>query len=51
VARLGALVFAVVGALGIEWLRARRAASGDLALALFFYSGIAGGSCSRVWGG
>jgi zinc transport system permease protein len=39
----GALAFAVVGALGIEWLRARRAASGDLALALFFYSGIAGG--------
>jgi zinc transport system permease protein len=39
----GALVFAIVGALGIEWLRARRAASGDLALALFFYSGIAGG--------
>lgn len=39
----GALVFAVAGALGIEWLRARRAASGDLALALFFYSGIAGG--------
>jgi zinc transport system permease protein len=36
-----ALVFAVVGALGIEWLRARRKASGDLALALFFYSGIA----------
>jgi len=39
----GALVFAVVGALGIEWLRARRETSGDLALALFFYSGIAGG--------
>ena len=36
-----ALVFAVVGALGIEWLRGRRRASGDLALALFFYSGIA----------
>lgn len=36
-----ALIFAVVGALGIEWLRARRQASGDLALALFFYSGIA----------
>lgn len=39
----GALAFAVAGALGIEWLRARRAASGDLALALFFYSGIAAG--------
>ena len=39
----GALAVAVVGALGLEWLRARRAASGDLALALFFYSGIAAG--------
>jgi zinc transport system permease protein len=39
----GALVVAVLGALGIEWLRFRRAASGDLALALFFYSGIAAG--------
>jgi zinc transport system permease protein len=37
----GALVAAVIGALGLEWLRTRRAASGDLALALFFYSGIA----------
>lgn len=36
-----ALLFATVGALGIEWLRARRKASGDLALAIFFYSGIA----------
>ena len=36
-----ALAFAVVGALGVEWLRAKRKASGDLALALFFYSGIA----------
>jgi zinc transport system permease protein len=39
-----ALVFAVVGSLGIEWLRARRTTSGDLALALFFYAGIALGS-------
>lgn len=39
----GALAVAVAGALGIEWLRARRTASGDLALALFFYSGIAAG--------
>jgi zinc transport system permease protein len=38
-----ALVAAVAGALGIEWLRSRRTASGDLALALFFYSGIAAG--------
>jgi zinc transport system permease protein len=37
----GALAVAVVGALALEWLRTRRAASGDLALALFFYSGIA----------
>jgi zinc transport system permease protein len=36
-----ALGFAVVGALGVERLRARRQASGDLAIALFFYSGIA----------
>jgi zinc transport system permease protein len=36
-----ALAFAVAGALGLEWLRSRRRASGDLALALFFYSGIA----------
>jgi zinc transport system permease protein len=38
-----ALAVAVAGALGIEWLRSRRRASGDLALALFFYSGIAAG--------
>jgi zinc transport system permease protein len=38
-----ALVAAVVGAVVIEWLRIRRKAGGDLALALFFYSGIAGG--------
>jgi zinc transport system permease protein len=36
-----ALVFAVVGALGVDWLRARRRVAGDVALALFFYSGIA----------
>jgi zinc transport system permease protein len=36
-----ALAFAIVGALSVEWLRAHRKASGDLALALFFYSGIA----------
>ena len=38
-----ALVAAVGGAVGIEWLRSRRRATGDLALALLFYSGIAGG--------
>jgi zinc transport system permease protein len=36
-----ALGFAIAGALGIEWLRSRGKAGGDLALALFFYSGIA----------
>jgi len=38
-----ALVFTVLGAAGIEWLRARQRAYGDLVLAIFFYSGIAGG--------
>ncbi len=36
-----ALAVSTAGALGLEQLRARRKASGDLALALFFYSGIA----------
>jgi zinc transport system permease protein len=36
-----ALAVAVAGALGLERLRSKRKASGDLALALFFYSGIA----------
>jgi zinc transport system permease protein len=39
----GALAVAVVGSLGLEWLRARGSASGDVALALFFFSGIAAG--------
>ncbi|MGH9155818.1 MAG: metal ABC transporter permease [Acidimicrobiales bacterium] len=38
-----ALAAAVAGAVAIEWLRLRRRASGDFALAVFFYSGIAGG--------
>jgi zinc transport system permease protein len=38
-----ALVAAVVGAAGIEWLRAKRRAAGDQALAIVFYTGIAGG--------
>lgn len=38
-----ALAAAVVAAVAIEWLRSRGRASGDLALAVFFYSGIAGG--------
>jgi len=36
-----ALAVAVVGAVAVDRLRARGRASGDLALALFFYSGIA----------
>ena len=38
-----ALVAAVAGAGAIEWLRARRKAAGDQALALVFYTGIAAG--------
>lgn len=40
---LTALGAAVVGAVAIEWLRARRGAAGDQALALVFYTGIAAG--------
>lgn len=36
-----ALVFAVCGAVGVELLRAKKKVAGDLALALFFYTGIA----------
>ena len=38
-----AMAFAVVAALVIEWLRTRGSATGDLALALVFYGGIAAG--------
>jgi len=38
-----ALLVAVAGALAVEWLRARGTAQGDLALATFFYGGIAAG--------
>ncbi len=38
-----ALALAVAGAMTIEWLRLRHRASGDLALGVFFYTGIAGG--------
>jgi zinc transport system permease protein len=38
-----ALLASVVGATAIEWLRARRRTAGDQALALLFYTGIAGG--------
>jgi zinc transport system permease protein len=37
----GAAIFAVAGALGIERLRAWRRESGDLGLAIIFYTGIA----------
>lgn len=36
-----ALGFAVAGAIGVELLRAKKKIAGDLALALFFYAGIA----------
>src|SRR5207247_9875275 len=38
-----ALAAATGGAVAVEWLRSRGRAPGDLALALLFYSGIAGG--------
>jgi zinc transport system permease protein len=38
-----AIAAAIVGAVVIEWLRAYRRAAGDQALALVFYTGIAGG--------
>jgi zinc transport system permease protein len=38
-----ALAAAVIGAVSIEWLRARRRTAGDQALAIVFYTGIAGG--------
>ncbi|GAA3345255.1 metal ABC transporter permease [Amorphoplanes nipponensis] len=40
---LTAVVVAVVGAIGVELVRERGRTSGDLALALLFYGGIAGG--------
>ncbi|WP_425462445.1 metal ABC transporter permease [Miniimonas arenae] len=39
----GAVVAAVLGAIGIDVLRERGRTSGDIALALLFYGGIAGG--------
>jgi zinc transport system permease protein len=40
---LTALAACLVGAVGIEWLRSRRHAAGDQALALLFYTGLAAG--------
>ena len=39
----GAIIASIAGALLIEWMRRRGHASGDVALALLFYGGIAGG--------
>jgi zinc transport system permease protein len=39
-----AMLFAVGGAVGVELLRSRKRAGGDLALALFFYAGLALGA-------
>jgi len=38
-----ALAIAVAAALSLEWLRSRERATGDLALALIFYAGLAAG--------
>jgi zinc transport system permease protein len=38
-----ALIACVLGALAVEWLRSRGRTAGDLALALFFYAGLATG--------
>ncbi len=40
---LSALAASLIGAVAIEWLRSRRHAAGDQALALVFYTGIAAG--------
>jgi zinc transport system permease protein len=40
---LTALLAAVAGAVGVEWLRSRRRTAGDQALALLFYTGLAAG--------
>jgi zinc transport system permease protein len=40
---LTALAVSLLGALSIEWIRSRRTTAGDQALALIFYTGIAGG--------
>ena len=39
----GAVIVAVLGAVGIEWVRARGRITGDVAMAILFYGGIAGG--------
>ena len=39
----GAMVVAVLGAVGIEWVRTKGRITGDVAMAILFYGGIAGG--------
>ncbi len=39
----GAMVIAVLGAVGIEWVRAKGRITSDVAMAILFYGGIAGG--------
>lgn len=39
----GAVATAVVGAVAIEWVRAKGRITGDVAMAILFYGGIAGG--------
>jgi zinc transport system permease protein len=46
-----ALGAAVLGAVVVEWIRARRPGAGDQALALVFYTGIAGGVVIVAAGG
>lgn len=39
----GAMIVAVLGAVGIEWVRGKGQITGDVAMAILFYGGIAGG--------
>lgn len=39
----GALIVAVAGSVGIEWVRSKGRVTGDVAMAILFYGGIAGG--------
>ncbi|MFV0452976.1 MAG: metal ABC transporter permease, partial [Propioniciclava sp.] len=40
----GAMIVSVVGAVGIEWIRASGRMAPDVAMAILFYGGIAGGA-------
>src|SRR5712692_11632652 len=48
---LGALVVTVIGALGMERLRARGDLQGDAALAVFLSGGFAPSRSTRIWPG